>query len=169
MRDAVSIQRVKSLHPKVRDEVAKLIDSVEANFPVNVKVRIVQGLRTKAEQDALYAQGRTLAGPVVTNAKFGQSFHCFGLAIDFAIMYDKDSNGSYECLSWDTKYDFDKDGIADWQEMVKTFTDAGWIWGGAFKSIQDDPHLEKTFGYGWRELLAFYNDKKVDAEGYVII
>lgn len=169
MRDAISISRVALLHPKVRDEVSKLIDKIESGFPDNVKVRIVQGLRTKEDQDALYAQGRTKPGPIVTKAKFGQSYHCFGLAFDFAIMYDKDKNGSFEVLSWDTNYDFDKDGVKDWQEVVKPFKDAGWTWGGDFNSIQDDPHLEKTFGYGWRELLAKWNNKEVDAKGYVLI
>lgn len=169
MKDAVSIARVAALHPKVRDEVAALIVTIESNLPANAKIRVVQGLRTKEEQDALYAQGRTKAGHIVTNAKFGQSFHCFGLAIDFAIMYDKDNNGSFETLSWDVNYDFDKDGAKDWQEVVRPFEAAGWTWGGRFKSIQDDPHLEKTFGYGWRQLLSLYNEGKVDKEGYVLI
>ena len=47
-------------------------------------VRVTQGLRTYAEQDALYAQGRTTPGPIVTNARGGQSYHNFGLAIDVA-------------------------------------------------------------------------------------
>jgi peptidoglycan L-alanyl-D-glutamate endopeptidase CwlK len=169
MRDAVSVPRVAALHPKVRKEVSDLIEKIESALPLTAKIRIVQGLRTKDEQDALYAQGRTKEGKIVTNAKFGQSFHCYGLAIDFAIMYDKDGNGSYETLSWDVNYDFDKDGVKDWQEVVKAFKASGWTWGGDFKSIQDDPHLEKTFGYGWRDLLALYNDKKVDEQGYVLI
>ncbi len=40
-------------------------------------------LRTPAEQDALYAQGRTKPGPIVTYAKAGSSAHNFGLALDF--------------------------------------------------------------------------------------
>ena len=169
MRDAVSVPRVALLHPKVREEVTALIDKIEAGFPPNVKVRIVQGLRTKDEQDALYAQGRTKPGHIVTNAKFGQSFHCFGLAIDFAIMYDKDNNGSFEALSWDTNYDFDKDGVKDWMKVVNAFKAKGWVWGGDFKSIQDDPHLERTFGYTWRQLLNKWNMGEIDRFGYVVL
>lgn len=40
-------------------------------------------LRTPAEQDALYAQGRTKPGPIVTYARAGQSAHNAGLALDF--------------------------------------------------------------------------------------
>lgn len=160
MRDSVSEVRANELHPAIRKEVIDTITSIEDNsLPLNAKIRIVQGLRTKAEQDALYAQGRTAPGHIVTNAKFGQSYHCFGLAIDFAIMYDKDNNGSFETLSWDENYDFDKDGLKDWQEVVKAFKFLGWTWGGDFKSIKDNPHLEKTFGINWREYLQRFNNK----------
>jgi peptidoglycan L-alanyl-D-glutamate endopeptidase CwlK len=117
----------------------------------------VQGLRTIDEQNALYAQGRTKPGSIVTNAKGGSSFHNYGLAIDFAILTDKDGNGSFEDLSWDIKRDNDKDGTADWLEVVKVFEAAGWSWGGKWSSIKDYPHLEKTFGYTWRQLLEKYN------------
>jgi peptidoglycan L-alanyl-D-glutamate endopeptidase CwlK len=159
MRDANSIQKVKLLHPKVRDEVSMLITKIEDGFPETVKIRIVQGLRTIDEQNALYAQGRTKPGAIVTNAKGGSSYHNYGLAIDFAIMYDKDGNGSFETLSWDLSYDFDKDGIKDWQEVVKAFKDAGWKWGGDWTSIKDNPHLEKTFDHNWKELLEKYKSK----------
>lgn len=170
MKDLISIQRANLLHPKIRQEVIDTITSIEANsLPSNAKVRIVQGIRTKAEQDALYAQGRTKAGKIVTNAKFGQSLHSWGLAFDFVIMYDKDNNGTFEALSWDTNYDFDKDGIKDWQEIVKPFKQLGYTWGGDFKSISDSPHLEKSFGLNWRVILSKHNAGQVDNNGYVLI
>lgn len=157
MRDYISINRAANLHPKVRNEVVALIDKAEAGFPNNMCIRIVQGLRTIDEQNALYAQGRTKPGKKVTNAPGGKSYHNYGLAIDFAILKDKDGNGTYETLSWDTKEDFDKDGVKDWMEVVKVFKDAGWKWGGDFSSIKDDPHFEKAFGYKVSELMALYN------------
>lgn len=157
MRDKVSISRVQALHPKVRDEVAILIDKVELGFPINLAVRVVQGYRTIDEQNALYAQGRTKPGNIVTKAKGGSSYHNYGLAIDFAILIDKDGNGSYDELSWDIKKDNDKDGTADWLEVVKVFEGAGWEWGGKWSSIKDYPHVQKTFGYSWRQLLDKYN------------
>jgi len=39
-------------------------------------------LRSEAEQAALYAQGRTVPGAIVTNAKPGQSAHQYGLGMD---------------------------------------------------------------------------------------
>lgn len=167
MRDKISIQRAALLHPKVRAEVIQLIDKVEATLPPNMAVRIVQGLRTIDEQNELYAQGRTKPGNVVTNAKGGSSFHNYGLAIDFAILTDKDGNGSFEDLSWDIRKDNDKDGIADWLEVVKVFEAAGWEWGGKWSSIKDYPHLQKTFGLTWKVLLARYNNNQFHSEKYV--
>ena len=155
MKDSVSIPRVKLLHPKIRDEVAQLIGKVEFNNP-KFAIRIVQGLRTIDEQNALYAQGRTAPGHIVTNAKGGSSFHNYGLAIDFALLYDKDGDGRYETFSWEINADLDKDGIKDWQEVVTQFKAEGYEWGGDWKSIKDDPHLQKTFGHTWHELLEKY-------------
>jgi len=170
VRDAISIGRAQQLHPSIRQQVIDTIDKVEVGLPATAKIRLVQTLRTEAEQNELFAQGRTKPGPVVTKAKFGQSYHNYGLAFDFAVMYDKDGNGTYECLSWDTKYDFDKDGVSDWQEVVKPFKTLGYTWGGDFNSIQDDPHLEKTFGYNWRDLLAKYNNKQfIASTKYVML
>lgn len=180
MRDKVTQQRVALLHPLVRAEAVALIDKAEAGFPPYIAIRVVQGLRTFAEQDALYNQprdGKDNDGDgriderdeTVTHAKGGQSNHNYGLALDFAIGYDKDRNGTYETVSWDTLKDEDKDGLPDWQEVVKIFKAAGWVWGGDFKSIIDRPHLEKTFGRGWRDLLALKQRGYVDSKGYVIL
>lgn len=142
MRDTISIDRVNKLHPKIRKEVAALIDKAEAQLPANVKIRVVQGLRTIEEQNALYAQGRTKPGPVVTNAKGGKSYHNYGLAIDFCLMYGG-------VVSWKVN--------ADWMKVVAVFKAAGYTWGGNFRSIKDYPHLEKSFGYSVSQLLAKYN------------
>jgi|SRR5688572_2080641 len=167
MRDKISIGRAALLHPSVRAEVIACIDKAEAGFPSNMAVRIVQGLRTIKEQNDLYAQGRTKPGNIVTNAKGGSSFHNYGLAIDFAILTDKDGNGSFEDLSWDIKRDNDKDGVADWLEVVRVFEAAGWEWGGKWSSIKDYPHLQKTFGLTWRQLFDRYEKKDFTDPDYV--
>ena len=160
MKDKISQDRVKLLHPKVRDEVKLLIERAEYGLPDNMAVRIVQGLRTIEEQNALYAQGRTKPGPIVTKAKGGSSYHNYGLAIDFALVTDANGDGKYDDLSWDIRRDSDKDGTADWLEVVKVFEEAGWSWGGKWASLKDNPHLEKTFGNNWRVLLDRYNNKE---------
>jgi len=49
-------------------------------------LKLISGLRTYEEQDALYAQGRTAPGPKVTNAPGGHSNHNFGLAFDMVFL-----------------------------------------------------------------------------------
>lgn len=165
MRDNITAQRVALLHPKIAAEVATLIDKAEAGFPPYMAIRVVQGLRTYAEQNALYAQGRNGdKRPRVTNAKGGQSFHNFGLAVDFAILRDTDRNGTFEQLSWDTAADYDKDGTIDWQEIVRTFTAAGYEWGGSWRTFKDLPHIQKTFGHP----IAWYRERYKEGQ-YVAV
>ena len=156
MRHKKSEERVKLLHPKIRDEVKMLIEKAELNFPPTIAIAVPQGLRTIDEQNELYAQGRTKPGNIVTNARGGSSYHNYGLAFDFCLVYDTDGNGIYDETSWDIKKDKDKDGIADWLEVVKVFEAAGYEWGGKWSSIKDYPHLQKTFGYTWAALMKLY-------------
>lgn len=148
MRDKISLDRATLLHPAVRQEVIDCIEKVEAGFPDTIMIRIVQGLRTIEQQDAIYAQGRTTPGEIVTKAKGGHSYHNYGLAIDFALIY----NGKE--LSWDTAKDGDKDGVKDWMEVIEVFKNKGWKWGNSWG---DAPHLEKAFGHSIADLLNRYH------------
>lgn len=143
--DQISETRINLLHPKVREEVRDLVNKANAALTSHSQIRIVQGLRTFEEQDALY-----LKRPKVTNAKGGQSYHNYGVAIDFCLIIDGKE------VSWNTTKDFDGDKIADWLEVVQIFVKAGWYWGKAFNDL---PHLEKTFGLNWRDMLKKYKAK----------
>lgn len=154
MVDKVTEERIKLLHPSVRDEVRILIDKINTCVLIgSAKVRIAQGLRTFAEQDALYAQGRTKPGAKVTNAKGGQSIHNYGLAVDIVLIIDG------KAASWDTKKDFDKDKQADWMEVVSEFKKAGWEWGGDWRTFKDMPHFEKTKGLTLKQIQDKYKRK----------
>lgn len=168
MRDRTSIARVKLLHPAIREEVPSIIDEAERKFPRTIAVRVVQGLRTFEEQDKLYQLGRTVKnvdgfhavkkplGNRVTNAKPGSSYHQYGLALDFVILLDRDSNGTYEEVSWSTVRDGDVDGVADWEEIALVFMLHGYEWGGQWRTFVDLPHVQKRFGYTWRDLYLKY-------------
>jgi peptidoglycan LD-endopeptidase CwlK len=153
MIEKITLDRINLLHPKVKDEVKKIVEECNSKLTQHSQVRIVQGYRTFEEQDALYAQGRTKPGPKVTNSKGGSSFHNFGLCFDFCLLIDNKE------ISWDLNKDYDKDGIKDWKEVVDTFKKYGWEWGGDWHSIVDNPHLQKSFGYTWQQLLKKYNKK----------
>lgn len=67
------------LYPRFLAKLQQLIqDLADAGTPYFV----ICGERTYAEQDALYAKGRTVPGGRVTNAKAGFSAHCFSVAAD---------------------------------------------------------------------------------------
>ncbi|KHL96738.1 hypothetical protein QW71_05665, partial [Paenibacillus sp. IHB B 3415] len=100
-----SMSKIEKLHPVL---VAATMALIERCYARGVSIVITQGLRTNAEQDELYAQGRTKPGSIVTNAKGGTSYHNYGVAIDFALLLNDG-----RVVSWDTKLDVDKDGIAD--------------------------------------------------------
>lgn len=168
-KDKVTLQRIPLLHPKVREEAMEIYDEICSRLTGNTTVRFTHTLRTFAEQDALFAQGRTKAGKIITRARGGQSYHNFGLAIDFCLLIDKNNDWIYEEASWDNVKDSDKDGVADWMEVVVVFKMYGWTWGGDFKTFKDGPHFEKTFDYTTPQLRKLFIDKKVDKNNYVLI
>jgi peptidoglycan L-alanyl-D-glutamate endopeptidase CwlK len=166
--DKITIERIALLHPKLRDEALAIYDEIVKALGNHVMCRFTATLRTFAEQDKLFAQGRTTKGSKVTNARGGQSYHNYGLALDIVLVLDKDKNGTFESAVWDVRGDFDKDGRADWMEIVNIFKQYGWEWGGDWK-FYDAPHFQKTFGYSVRQLLDLHNKGKVDKNGYVLI
>lgn len=168
MKDQKTIERIQLLHPKLRDEALEMYDEIVEALTGSAACRFAYTLRTFAEQDVLYAQGRSKPGKVVTNAKGGQSYHNYGLAIDIVLLVDKDKNGSFETASWDVKTDFDKDAKADWMEVVQIFKRYGYEWGGEWK-FKDDPHFQKSLGKSIYELRALHTAGKVDKNGFVLI
>ncbi|MDL4841175.1 M15 family metallopeptidase [Aquibacillus rhizosphaerae] len=131
------------LHPIVNEKKNTLITKA-ANK--NISIVITDGFRTIEEQNAIYARGRTTDGTIVTNAEGGESFHNYGLAIDFALQL---GNGD---VIWDLAYDGNENGEADWMEVVEIAKDLGFEWGGDWARFQDYPHLQMNFGLSIREL-----------------
>lgn len=158
--DQKTLERIELLHPAVREEARQIYKEICEALTGKALCRFAYTLRTYAEQNALYAQGRTTPGLKVTQAKGGQSYHNFGLAIDIVLIVDKDGNGNFETASWDTKSDFDGDGKSDWQEVVNIFKRYGWAWGGNWK-FTDMPHFEKTYGFSVNQLASNVTYKKL--------
>jgi peptidoglycan L-alanyl-D-glutamate endopeptidase CwlK len=67
------------LRPECRRLVDPFLDDCAA---AGYDVLVTCTSRTEAEQAALYAQGRTTGGAIVTNARPGQSAHQYGLGMD---------------------------------------------------------------------------------------
>lgn len=127
---------INLLHPELQVKAKQLIqEAAKAGY----EIIITQTLRTKAEQDELYAQGRTKPGNIVTQAKYPQSLHCWGVAFDIAVVIGGKAN-------WDTKH-YDKIGPIG--EAL------GLVWGGRWKNFPDRPHFELP-GYSWSNLVKQY-------------
>jgi len=132
-----SISYPTELHPIVKERSDQLIQQSASK---GIRVVITDDFRSAEDQDRLYEQGRTTEGTIVTYAKGGESYHNFGLAVDFAL---KDPLGN---VIWDMTYDGNKNGKADWTEVVGMAKSLGFEWGGDWAQFKDYTHLQMDFG-----------------------
>lgn len=153
---------IAKLHPLIRLPLAAAIYACNAALKGRAKFVLTSGWRDPAEQERLYAQGRTTPGYIVTNAPPGSSFHEYGLAVDGALILDG------KTLSWNFTADFDGDRQADWMECVLIFKEHGFEWGGDWHTFKDMPHFQMTFGYTWRDLKQLRDTGEL-VNGYVKI
>ncbi len=77
---------IKTLDPKAQDAFARFaLAAQQIAAQLGFDYIMVCGNRTYAEQNRLYAVGRTTPGKKVTNARGGESDHNFGIAGDFGV------------------------------------------------------------------------------------
>ncbi|MGG0308476.1 peptidoglycan-binding protein [Priestia megaterium] len=132
-----SEKELVGVHPVVAEKTRELIKKA---YDEGIGIAIVQGFRSFAEQDALYAKGRTIKGVAkVTNAKGGQSIHNYGLAVDFCIFDDKKQP------DWTVN--------KEWKRVVEIAEGLGFESGIHWK-FYDAPHLQMTFGLTLKQLQA---------------
>ncbi len=115
---------ISLLHPEIADSCRKLIELCKEN---GIEIIITQTLRTKKEQEDIYAKGRTKPGRKVTNARYPYSPHCWGVAFDIAVKV----NGK---VNWNR--------IDLYKKVGALGKSIGLFWGGDFKSFVDYPHFE---------------------------
>lgn len=88
-------REVEALVPEMRQRLDRVIDRMEQEYGYTVEV--VETVRTQERQDALYAQGRTQPGPVVTWTR--NSKHLDGAAADVVIDGGYDNAAGFERLA----------------------------------------------------------------------
>lgn len=149
--DARSEKVIASLLPEVQSYARALVHKAA---DAGVTIKIISGLRTYQEQDALYAQGRTTPGDKVTNAKGGQSNHNFGIAFDIGVF----EGNKY--LSDSPKY----------KTVGILGVDLGLEWGGNWKTITDQPHFQLRPNWAKelteKNMLAELRSRKASGENY---
>jgi peptidoglycan L-alanyl-D-glutamate endopeptidase CwlK len=128
--------KLDGLHPIVREATEKLVAVCKEK---GIDIIIAQAYRSIAEQNALYAQGRTAPGPKVTNAPGGTSYHNYGLAVDYCLLVDGKA-------VWEVN--------KDWRTVAAEAKKLGFEWGGEWKDFVDYPHLQMTFGLSIKDLQA---------------
>ena len=139
--DAITLEKIKTAHPILRDELAKHYKEINSKLPANVRLRFTRVFATAEEQHKLFLQR-----PRVTKADAWQSMHNYGLAFDIVLLYDNDNNGTFELASWEqNKY---------WLQVATYFKSKGYEWGGDWKGFKDAPHFQKVFGNTWQSLKA---------------
>lgn len=137
MNDA-SRKRLAQVHPALAARIQTLVEILAQH---GIQVEVVQGLRTFAQQDALFAQGRTRPGPVVTRARGGQSNHNYGLAVDLVPFTNGQPNWNAPLGVWTT--------IGSEAEKL------GLEWGGDWRKFVDKPHVQLP-GLSVAECLSLY-------------
>lgn len=121
--------RLEGLDP---DLVAVMVAAI-SHCPVDFT--IVEGLRTKKRQQELYAQGRDVAGKVVTKVDGVKriSKHQVGKAVDICPWV----NGE---LDWNNVEAFEMIGTHVKRTAMEMGVDI--VWGGDWKGAWDKPHFE---------------------------
>lgn len=132
--DARSERVIATLLPPVQAYARALVQKAAT---VGITVKVISGLRSYAEQEALYAQGRTAPGPIVTKARGGYSNHNFGIAFDIGVF----EGNRY--LPDSPKY----------KAVGALGVDLGLEWGGSWKTLVDEPHyqLRPNWAADWPE------------------
>ncbi len=134
--DARSETYIATLLPPAQEAARRWLAACHA---AGLRVKIIGGTRTYAEQNALYAKGRSLPGKVVTNARGGYSKHNFGIAWDFGVF---SQSGDY--LPDSPHYDT-AGGLAEAH---------GLEWGGHWQSFVDRSHIQLRTGLTLAEMRA---------------
>lgn len=117
------------------------LEVIRRAYAEGINVQLSAGMRTYAQQNALYAQGRTTPGSIVTNARGGYSNHNFGLAVDYFL-----TNNSGSTALWTVNN--------DWRRVAAIAKSLGFAWGGDWTSFRDYPHLEMVGGLSTAQLRA---------------
>lgn len=125
----INSRKLEDLLPQVRSRVEAFLKAADE---AGIDLLVTSTYRDNASQDALYAQGRTAPGRIVTNAKAGQSYHNFRCAVDVVPL----RNGK---PVWDTK-----DPV--WQTVGRLGKAAGLEWAGDWKRFKEFPHFQYTGG-----------------------
>lgn len=132
----IDSRKLEDLDPLVQVMAKQLLEVAVEN---GIKLILTSTYRDHEKQQALYDQGRTTPGKIVTNAKPGQSFHNWRVAFDVVPV----ENGK---AIWDNN--------ELWSKVGALGRDMGLEWGGDWTSFKDKPHFQLTGGLSLEDFQA---------------
>ena len=156
-RSRSHLDKLPPLMADLFEDVLLVAKGIASEFGADVK--IISSVRTFEEQDKLYAQGRTSPGAIVTNAKGGESYHNYGLAVDFGVFQGKAYLDASDPDTSVQVYQKLNEWIKGQPEDIYRKIE----WGGDWESMKDYPHFQFDPGYSLAEL----KKKKEKGEQYV--
>jgi len=133
----INSRNINDLLPNVKVRVEKFIELCDEE---GIDLLITSTYRDNESQEALYEQGRTRPGKIVTNAKPGESWHNYRCAVDIVPLVNGKPN-------WDGS-----DPI--WQTIGELGEKAGLEWAGRWHSFKELAHFQYTGGLTLADLKA---------------
>jgi len=130
----INSRKIEDLHPRLQGKCNAFIAACKAR---GLDVLITATYRDAEYQNTLYAKGRTVPGPIVTNAKGGDSMHNYRLAFDFVPLVGGQPAWNSDIL---------------WVKCGSVAQSVGLEWGGNWTKFADKPHCQDTGGLSLAQL-----------------
>ena len=124
----INSRSLDDLAPPVKQRAEAFIAAAKAK---GIDLLVTSTYRDSESQTALYNQGRTTPGNVVTKAKAGQSWHNWRCALDVVPLV----NGK---AIWDDQ--------AMWKQVGEIGKSCGLEWAGDWVTFKEFPHFQYTGG-----------------------
>jgi peptidoglycan LD-endopeptidase CwlK len=124
----INSRSLDDLAPPAKQRAEAFIAAAKAK---GIDLLVTSTYRDNESQEALYAQGRTTPGNIVTRAKAGQSWHNYRCALDVVPLV----NGK---AIWDDQ--------AVWKQVGEIGKSCGLEWAGDWKTFKEFPHFQYTGG-----------------------
>lgn len=126
----INSRKIFDLLPEVASRCT--MHKARCEMELGIELLITSTYRDEESQNALFAQGRTAPGGIVTRARGGESFHQYRVAYDVVpVQAGKPV--------WDA---------ADplWQEVGRIGKECGLEWAGDWRDFPEYPHFQYTQG-----------------------
>ena len=124
----INSRSLDDLAPPAKQRALAFVEAAKAK---GIDLLVTSTYRDSDSQNALYAQGRTAPGNIVTRAKAGQSWHNWRCALDVVPLVTGKA-------IWDDQ--------AMWKQVGELGKSAGLEWAGDWKTFKEYPHFQYTGG-----------------------